>query len=75
MGKEMTVPVIEKTYHPPPGAPDKYWCYLLVEDESGKRVKISLHQKVHDTIAVGDKIHFEKPLRPNKRVRKVERVL
>ena len=72
MGKEITGVVIEKAYHPPPGAPDKYWCYLMVETGSGQRVNIRLHQKIHDKITIGDKIHFIKPLRKNKRVRDVQ---
>ena len=72
MGKDITGIVIEKAYHPPPGAPDKYWCYLLVETESGDRVNIRLHQKIHDKIIIGDKVHFSKPWRKDKRVRDVK---
>jgi hypothetical protein len=72
MGQEITGTVIEKAYHPPPGAPDKYWCYLMVETDSGKRVNIRLHQKIHDKITVGDRICFNKPWRQNKRVEDIE---
>jgi hypothetical protein len=72
MGKEITGTVIEKAYHPPPGAPNKYWCYLMVETESGSRVNVRLHQKIHDVITVGDRVGFKKPWRKNKRVRNVE---
>ncbi len=72
MGKEITGIVIEKAYHPPPGAPDKYWCYLTVETESGKRVNVRLHQKIHDKITIGDKIRFSERWRKNKRLRDVQ---
>lgn len=72
MGKEITGIVIEKGYYPPPGAPSKYWCYLVVQTESGERVNVRLHQKIQDKITVGDKIHFSQPWRNNKRVRDVE---
>lgn len=72
MGKEITGIVVEKAYRPPLGAPDKYWCYLMVEAESGARVSVRLHQKIHDRITVGDRVGFKKPWRKNKRVRKVE---
>lgn len=72
MGKELTGIVIEKAYHPPPGAPDKYWCYIMVETESGGRVNVRLHQKRHDKITIGDKIRFSKPWRKNKRLRDVQ---
>lgn len=72
MGKEITGIVIEKAYHPPAGAPDRYWCYLMVETESGERVNVRLHQKIHDKITIGDKIHFNMPWRKNKRVRDIE---
>lgn len=72
MGKEITGIVIEKAYHPPPGAPNKYWCYLMVETESGERVNVRLHQKIHDKITIGDKIRFSKPWRKNKRLRDVQ---
>ena len=71
MSKEINGTVVEKTYHTPPGAPDKYWCYLVVAAESGERVNIRLHQKIHDQILVGDQINFEKPWRKNKRVKDV----
>lgn len=72
MGAIVTGTVIEKAYHPPPGAPDKYWCYLLVETESGERVSVRLHQKVHDRITVGDTVSFEKPWRKEKRVKDIQ---
>lgn len=72
MGKEITGTVIEKAYHPPPGAPDRYWCYLMVETESGVRVNVRLHQKIHDRITVGDRVGFKKPWRKNKCVRNVQ---
>jgi hypothetical protein len=72
MAKVMTGTVIEKAYHPPPGAPDRYWCYLLVETKSGERVNIRLHQRIHNKITVGDHIRFSKPRRKNKRVRDVQ---
>ena len=72
MGKEITGIVIEKAYHPPPGAPNKYWCYLMIETESGERVNVRLHQKIHDKITFGDKIRFSKPWRKNKRLRDVQ---
>jgi hypothetical protein len=72
MSDEMTGTVIEKAYRPPPGAPSKYWCYLMVETGSGKRVNIRLHQKMHDKITIGDEICFSKPWRKNKRVRHVQ---
>ena len=72
MSKEVTGTVIEKAYHPPPGAPDKYWCYLMVEAESGQRVNVRLHQRLHNKITIGDQIRFSKPFRKNKRVRDVQ---
>ena len=72
MGKQVTGIVVEKAYHPPPGAPDKYWCYLIVETKIGKRVNVRLHQKIHDKITIGDAIRFSKPWRKNKRVRDVQ---
>ena len=71
MGKRVVGTVIEKAYHPPPGAPSKYWCYLMVETDSGRRVNIRLHQRVHDKITIGDRVQFEKPWRKNKRVKDV----
>ena len=72
MGKTIVGIVIEKTYHPPPGAPNKYWCYIMVEDESVGRVSIRLHQKVHDKITIGDHVKFDKSWRKNKRVKKIQ---
>lgn len=72
MGNKTSGVVIEKRYDPPPGAPNRYWCFLMVEQPSGKRVTIRLHQKLHDKIAVLDEIAFEMPWRKNKRVRAVE---
>lgn len=72
MGKEITGIIIEKAYHPPPGAPDKYWCYLMVQTESGERVNVRLHQKIHDKITTGDKVRFSEPRRKNKPVRDVQ---
>jgi uncharacterized OB-fold protein len=72
MGKPVVGTVIEKAYHPPPGAPDKYWCYIMVETESRGRVNIRLHQKVHDKITIGDRVQFEKPWRKNKRVKDIQ---
>jgi hypothetical protein len=60
--------VREKAYHPPPGAPDKYWCYVVVETESGPRLRVRLHQRVQEKILIGDTISFKKPRRKNKRV-------
>lgn len=72
MGKQVTGVVIEKSYQPPAGAPSKYWCYLMVETESGDRLTIRLHQKVHDKITIGDQIRFEKPWRKGKRVKDIK---
>lgn len=72
MGKEVTGTVIEKSFRPPPGAPDKYWCYLLVQEQSGNRVAIRLHQKNIDRVTIGDELRFSKPWRKNKRVRSLE---
>ena len=74
MSKKMLVSgtVIEKSYLPPPGAMDRYWCYLLVEAESGDRVSVRLHQDIHDKIVNGDKIRFVKPRRKHKRVKDVQ---
>lgn len=72
MGKEIAGIVIEKTYHPPPGAPAKYWCYLMVETESDERVNVRLHQTIHDKITIGDKVRFNEPWRKTKRVRNVQ---
>lgn len=74
MAKEMTGTVIEKSFRPPPGAPDKYWCYLMVESESGKRVTIRMHQKRVDHVTIGDSIRFSKPWRKNKRVKHIEMI-
>jgi hypothetical protein len=72
MGKAVAGVVIEKAYHPPPGAPDRYWCYIMVETATGERVNIRLHQKVHDKITFGDRVQFEKPWRKNKRVKDIQ---
>jgi uncharacterized OB-fold protein len=72
VGRRIVGEVLEKTYRPPPGAPSKYWCYVMVETESGERMSIRLHQKVHDKITVGDRVRFEKPWRENKRVKDVD---
>lgn len=68
MGRPITGSVIEKSYRPPPGAPAKYWCYLMVETATGERVNIRLHQKIHDSITVGDRVQLEPPWRKKKRV-------
>ena len=72
MAGEYVGTVIEKDFLPPPGAPAKYWCYVLVQGESGERTKIRLHQKIVDNVTIGDQIRFSKPWRKNKRVRDVE---
>lgn len=64
--------VIEKSYLPPPGAPAKYWCYLMVETPKKDRVRIRLHQSIHEKFAIGDHVKFDKPWRKNKRVRSVK---
>lgn len=74
MARKIEGEVIEKTYQPPPGAPSKYWCYLMVETDSGERVSIRLHQSLHDQLTVGDRLRFDKPMRKNKRVKKIDRV-
>lgn len=71
MGKQIVGEVIEKSYQPPPGAPSKYWCYLMVETDSGERVNIRLHQKIHDKFTVGDRLKFDLPRRKHKRVKDV----
>ncbi|MHC4188845.1 MAG: hypothetical protein ACYTBX_08595 [Planctomycetota bacterium] len=71
MAREIIGTVIEKAYHPPPGAPNKYWCYLIVETQSGERVNVRLHQRLHNKITIGDEIRFSKPWRGNKRVRAI----
>lgn len=72
MAKQTTGTVVEKAYHPPIGAPDKYWCFLIVETKAGERVNIRLHQKIHDKITTGDAIRFNNPWRKNKRVKNVQ---
>jgi hypothetical protein len=72
MGREVTGIVIEKAYHPPPGAPDRYWCYLMIETEVGERTNVRLHQSLHNRISIGDRVRFTKPWRENKRVRDLE---
>lgn len=74
MGREIIGTVMEKGYHPPPGAMNRYWCYLLVETPAGARVRVRLHQTLEGEIAVGDKVRFRKPWRKNKRVRDVQRL-
>lgn len=74
MGRRIEGEIIEKSYQPPPGAPNKYWCYLMVETESGERVNIRLHQKVHDKVTVGDRVRFDQPKRKNKRVKDLDLV-
>jgi len=69
MGKEMIGTIIEKSFRPPPGAPSKYWCYLMVETESGERVTIRLHKKHVDRITIGDRIRFSKAWRKNKPIK------
>ena len=44
----------------------------MVETETGYRVNIRLHQRIHDKIPVGDEISFDKPWRKNKRVRDMQ---
>ena len=73
MGKDITGVVIEKNYRPPPGAPAKYWCYLIVEDVMERRVTIRLHQKIHDRFVIGDTVQFSRPWRKNKRVRNIKK--
>ncbi len=65
--------IIEKSFRPPPGSPVEYWCYLIVEEETGERIKIRLHKKQIDSVAIGDRIRFIKPRRTNKTI-KVELV-
>jgi len=74
MAKTVVGTIIEKAYRPPPGAPSKYWCYVMVETESGERVNVRLHQSVHDQVTTGDRVRLEKPRRENKRVKKIERL-
>ena len=74
MGREWVGKIIEKAYRPPPGAPSKYWCYIMVESDSGERVNVRLHQKVHDQVTVGDRVQFERPRRESKRVKDIKRV-
>ncbi len=74
MARTIVGTIIEKSYHPPPGAPSKYWCYVMVETESGERVNIRLHQSVHDKVTTGDRVQFEKPRRESKRVKEIQRV-
>ena len=66
--------VVGKDYRPPPGAPSKYWCYLIVDTDSGERVNIRLHQSIHEKFAIGDRVRFTKAWRANKRVRDVQRI-
>jgi hypothetical protein len=72
MAQEMTGTVIEKSFRPPPGAPNKYWCYLMVNTESGERITIRLHQKHVNRVTTGDRIRFSKPWRNNKRTKDLE---
>ena len=73
MAAEMTGTIIEKSFQPVPGAPPKYWCYLVVETDSGERVTIRMHHRQVDKVVEGDRIQFSKPWRKNKVV-KVNRV-
>lgn len=69
MGKEMTGTIIEKSFQAPPGAPVKYWCYMMVETAFGERVTIRLDKKQVDLVTIGDRIRFSKPWRRNKSVK------
>lgn len=72
MGKEMIGTVIEKSFRPPPGAPAKHWCYLMIETDSGERVTIRVHKKYIDQVTIDDRISFTKYFRKNKKVRNVQ---
>ncbi len=61
--------VIEKSFRPPIGAPDKYWCYLMVEEETGERTTIRLHKKQIDSITIDDRIRFVKPRKMKKTIK------
>jgi len=74
MAKQITGVVVAKDFMPPPGAPPKYWCYLTVDTDGGKRVKIRVHQSRVDVAVIGDRIQFSHPGRGNKRVKDVARV-
>jgi len=74
VGRQIEGEIIEKSYRPPPGAPSKYWCYIMVESESGERVNVRLHQKVHDQVTIGDRVRLEQPWRENKRVKDIKRL-
>lgn len=72
MAQEIKGTVIEKSFRPPPGAPAKYWCYLMVQTESGERITIRLHQKHVNRVTTGDQIRFSKSWRKNKRTKDLE---
>lgn len=74
MAKMTSGTVVAKDFLPPPGAPPKYWCYLTVENDSGARMKIRVHQKLVDVAVIGDRVSFTKPGRGNKRVKDLRRV-
>lgn len=72
MAKDMIGTVIEKNFRPPPGGPDKYWCYLMIQAKSRERITIRLHKKYVDHVTIGDQIRFSKPWRKNKCVKDLE---
>ncbi len=74
MSRSVTGVVVAKDFVPPPGAPAKYWCYLTVEEDSGDRVKVRLHQRRVDVAVIGDRVTLTKPARKNKRVKDISRV-
>jgi len=53
-----------------PGAPPRYWHYLLVTLVSGERIAIRLDQKYFDTVTIGDQVRFR--YLPGKRNKKVK---
>lgn len=72
MGKEMTGTIIEKSFRPPPGAPEKYWCYLMIDTEHGGRITIRIRKKYVDRVTIGDRIRFIKHWRKNKPSKVIE---
>jgi hypothetical protein len=56
-----------------PGAPPRYWHYLLVNLVSGERVAIRLDKKYFDLVTIGDQVRFRYLIgKRNKKVKEFE---
>lgn len=65
--------VVGKDFRPPRGADPMQWCYLVVDVSDDQLVSVRVHSRMVDTANVGDRVVFNRPRSPKRKVRYLKR--